>query len=347
MFNASTTRRSLLTSALALPALAVSGTRGFAQAALPLRVSLNAPYDGSNAAFFLAEEKGYYRDAGLAPQFDPSGGSGEAVTRIGSNVYDFGFADLNVLMEFNQKNPGQAGRSVYMLYYRSPLCVAYLAKTPITKPSDLAGRKIGAAAPDGAYRLFPAYVAKTGLVAKDIVWDMVGLQLREAVLSRGDVEAILGFDSTMYFGLQKAGVKAEDIKFLYYSDVGLDLYGNSIVASKKILETNPEAVRKFVAATARGWQDAIANPDAAIAALKKRAELTNVAIETEKLKWLIKNQVVTDESRKSGLGVVSPERLAASIATVAPAYGLPTIPNPSDIFDASYLPEEAIRRLPI
>ena len=72
-----------------------------------------------------------------------------------------------------------------------------------------------------------------------------------------------------------------------------------------------------------------------------------MSIETEKLKWLIKNQIVTDESRKSGLGVVSPERLAASIATVAPAYGLPTIPKPSDIFDASYLPADAIRRLPI
>ena len=54
-----------------------------------LKVSLNAPYDGSNAAFFLAEDKGYYAAEGLKVTFDPSGGSGEAVTRIGSGTYDF------------------------------------------------------------------------------------------------------------------------------------------------------------------------------------------------------------------------------------------------------------------
>ena len=94
-----------------------------ASAQTELKVSLNAPYDGSNAAFFLAEEKGYYAAEGVKPTFDPSGGSGEVATRIGSGTYDFGFGDINVLMEFNAKNPDNAGRAVYMLYYRSPLSV--------------------------------------------------------------------------------------------------------------------------------------------------------------------------------------------------------------------------------
>lgn len=70
-------RRSFLASGLSLPFLPIAGAAR-AQGATPLKVSLNAPYDGSNAAFFLAEEKGYYRDAGLAPQFDPSAGFGRS-----------------------------------------------------------------------------------------------------------------------------------------------------------------------------------------------------------------------------------------------------------------------------
>ena len=95
--------------ALAL-AFAVLGLSGLVAAAparaedVSLKVSLNAPYDGSNAAFFLAADRGYYAAEGLKVQFDPSGGSGEAVTRIGSGTYDFGFGDINVLMEFNAKN---------------------------------------------------------------------------------------------------------------------------------------------------------------------------------------------------------------------------------------------------
>ena len=127
---------------------------------------------------------------------------------------------------------------------------------------------------------------------------MVGLQLREALLSRGDVDAILGFDSTMQFGLQKAGIKADDIRFLYYSDAGLDLYGNAILVSQKMRTENPDAVRRFVAVTARAWQAAIADPDAATAALVKQAPLVNAKLEGDKLLWLIKHQLVTPESRR-------------------------------------------------
>ena len=109
---------------------------------------------------------------------------------------------------------------------------------------------------------------------------MVGLQLREAVLARGDVDAILGFDSTMFFGLQKAGIGPDDIRFLYYSDAGLDLYGNGIMVSQKLRTENPDAVKRFVAVTARAWQAAIADPDAAVAALQKQSPLINAPLET-------------------------------------------------------------------
>ena len=55
----------------------------------------------------------------------------------------------------------------------------------------------------------------------------------------------------MYFNLVRQGIPPTDIKFLYYSDAGLDIYGNAILASKKMLESNPKAVRGFIAATAK------------------------------------------------------------------------------------------------
>ncbi len=99
--------------------LAVAGTP--ARAETDVKITLSAPYDGSNSAFFLADERGYYRANGLKVTLDPSGGSGEAVTRIGSGTYDFGVGDVNVLMEFNAKNPANAGLAVYLMYSRSPL----------------------------------------------------------------------------------------------------------------------------------------------------------------------------------------------------------------------------------
>lgn len=332
----------------AILAIAAAGflSASAARAQDAFKVSLNAPFDGSNAAFFLAEDKGYYAAEGVKVTFDPSGGSGEVATRIGSGTYDFGFGDINVLMEFNAKNPANAGKGVYMLYYRSPLSIASFAKAGIGKPADLNGKKMGGALTDGAFKLFPAYASLASLKPDSIQWHYGDLRLREALLLKGDVDAILGFDSTMYFSLIRQGIAPADIKFLYYSDAGLNIYGNAILASKKVLESNPKAVKGFVAATAKGWRDAVADPAAAIAALKKRSALVDEKLELAKLEWLIKNQLVTDESKADGMGGVRAARFNEALATVSKAFGLPETPKPADVFTAEYLPDASARKLP-
>ena len=344
-------RRTLVAFAVftALAALAYTGVMSTANAQTGLtevKLSLNAPFDGSNAAFFLAQEKGYFAAEGIAVNIDPSGGSGEAVTRIGGGAYDFGFADINVLLEFNAKNPGSAGKAVYMLYYRSPLSIASFAKAGINKPADLVGKKIGGSLTDGAYKLFPVYASLAGIKIDSIKWEYGDLRLREAMLLKGDVDAILGFDSTMYFNLTKQGIKPADIKFQYYSDIGMDQYGNGIVASKKMLETKPNLVKGFVAASAKGWRDAIANPAAAIAALKKQAPLADEKLELEKLLWLIKNQITTPESTADGMGGVRAARLDKSVAVLSKAFDLPGKPTSADVFTNAFLPSMASRKLP-
>ncbi|MAU21209.1 MAG: taurine ABC transporter permease [Martelella sp.] len=336
-------RRAFVGASLAAPFVLRAGG---AAAETTVKFSFAAPFDGSNAAFFLAEQNGWYKEAGLSCQFDAGGGSGEAVSRVGSGVYDGGIADINSMAEFNAKNESAAIRDVYMVYFRSPLCVGTLTKSGIEKPADLEGKTIGAAAPDGAYRLFGAYAKYVDIDPATIKWNMVGLQLREAVLAGGDADAILGFDSTMYFGLMKAGIAPEDIKFLYYSEVGLDLYGNGLILSDAFRTGNPEAAKAFVEASARGWQAAAADPKAAIAALKAKAPLINADLEEQKLLWLIKNQMTTPESKANGLGAVDDARLAKSMDAVAAGFGLPAVPAPADVFDPSFLPPESVRKLP-
>ena len=73
--------------------------------------------------------------------------------------------------------------------------------------------------------------------------------------------------------------------------------------------------------------------------------LANEAIETEKLGWLIKNQLTTEESKADGLGGVRAERFGSSVAMVAKAFALPDV-KPADVFDGSFLPDASIRKLP-
>jgi len=105
-------------------------------------------------------------------------------------------------------------------------------------------------------------------------------------------------------------------------------------------------VKGFVAATARGWKDAIANPAAAIAALKKVAPLADEKLETEKLQWLIKNQIVTAESKADGLGGVRGPRMEKAIDTLSKAFQLPGKVTQADVITVEYLPAADVRKLP-
>lgn len=335
--------RRWLTGAISVIALALSSA---AAAQTAVKFSLNFKPDGSNAAWFLAQEKGYFRDAGLQVTLDASNGTGDVLARLGNNSYDFGFADIGALMEFAARNPQQAPVAVLAIYANSPLSIVALRKSGITGPKDLIGKKLGGPATDGAYRMLPAFAKATGLDTSQVRTENIDIRVRETLLFRGDLDAIAGFDSSIWFNLKAMGVKQEDVVFMRYADQGLDLYGNALMVSRRMLETNPEVVRAFVRATALGWRDALANPAEAIEAVAKRDPLINKAIEIEKLQWLLKNQVRSPLSDREGLGAVNIARMERQIETVSTVFALPVKPAVTAIYDARFLPPAADRRLP-
>lgn len=317
-----------------------------ASAQTAVKFSLNFKPDGSNAAWFLAQERGYFKAAGLDVTLDASNGTGDVLSRLGNNSYDFGFADSSSLIEFAARNPQQAPAAVLMIYSNSPLAIVTLKKSGISKPADLNGRRVAGPVSDGAFRMFPAFAKKAGLDLTKVKIENVDIRVRETVLVRGDVDAVTGFDSTVWFNLKVMGMKQEDVSFIRYADFGLDLYGNALLVSRKLLETQPKVVEGFVKATALGWRDALADPAAAIEALAKRDPLINKAIEIEKLQWLLRNQINSPAARSGGLGTVDATRLSSQIDTVVSAFDLPVKPSAATIYDGRFLPPLADRKLP-
>jgi NitT/TauT family transport system substrate-binding protein len=45
------------------------------------------------------------------------------------------------------------------------------------------------------------------------------------------------------------------------SSYGIDLYADTLFTTEKMLREKPDVVRKFVAATLKGWNEAIARPE--------------------------------------------------------------------------------------
>ncbi|MBP0495720.1 ABC transporter substrate-binding protein [Pararoseomonas indoligenes] len=323
--------------------LAPTVSRTAAAQTTAIRCVLNWSLAGDTAPFFLAADRGYFAEEKLEVTLDTSNGSGDAVTRVASGAYQMGVADVATLVDFAVRQPQVAPRTVMMLFDRSPQAIMAMKRSGITKLSDLPGHVMGVGTSDGASRLFPALLRKNGLDINRIEKKSITPPLREPMLITGQVDAACAYDFTSWFNLKARGVKREDVSILYYADNGLDLYGNSIIAGRPILESNPEAVRRFTRAAAKGWRDAMAEPAAAAAVLKKRSALIDIAIETERVTWIRDNEVRTPYTLQNGIGRIDPQRLRSDIATLVGGFGLSTTPALETIYDDRFLPDIADR----
>lgn len=333
----------------ALAALALAGAAAMAgalpaAAQTPIKFTLDWVFQGPTSPFLVALDKGYYKAEGLDVTMDPGQGSAGAVQRVATGAYDIGFADVNSLIEYNAKNAGKEILCVFMAYDFPPFGVHALKKSGITKPTDLAGKKLGAPVFDASFRLFPAFAKKNGIDAASVQHVNLTPQLREQSLVQGTVDFISGHYFSSILDLKARGVKPEDVVSFNYSDYKMDVYGNGIIVSPA-LAAKPEVVTGFLRATAKAWREVAANPAVGIAAAKKRDPLIDEKLEAERLDMSLRLNVLTSFVKANGMGDVDPARFARSVKDVAEAFGLPSAPEPDKVFTGKFLPPKAERML--
>jgi len=307
----------------------------------PIRFQLDWRFEGPASLFLTPAAKGYYKAANLDVSIDAGNGSGGAVTRVASGVYDMGFADLAALMEFQANNPDAPNKpvAVMVIYNSTPASVMALKKSGIRTPADLSGKKLGAPVFDAGRRAFPIF-AKANPV-NNVQWTSMDPSLRETMLARGDVDAITGFTFTSLLNLEARGVKPEDVVVLPYSAYGVKLYGNVIIASPKLIREHPDAIKAFLAATTHGIKDVLADPAAAIEFVRQRDGIVNVALETRRLNLAIDTAINTPDARAEGFGQLRAPRLALMASQVSDAFNTKTRVNPDAVWNGSFLPSTA------
>jgi NitT/TauT family transport system substrate-binding protein len=315
---------------------------GAAQAqTTPIKFQLDWRFEGPAALFLTPVAKGYFKDEKLDVTVDAGNGSGGAVTRVASGTYDMGFADLASLMEFHANNPEAPNKpvAVMVVYNNTPSSVMSLKKTGIKTPADLNGKKLGAPGFDAGRRAFPIF-AKANDVGS-VQWISMDPPLRETMLARGDVDAITGFTFTSLLNLEARGVKAEDVAILPYSDFGVKLYGNVVIASPKLIKENPAAIKAFLKAFTKGAKDVMANPAAAINDVKARDGILNVPLEIRRLQLAIDTVINSPDARAEGFGQLKGPRLSLMASQVSDAFGTKTRVNPDAVWNGSFLPSAA------
>jgi NitT/TauT family transport system substrate-binding protein len=332
------TIRSLIAMTAAIGFAATLSAPTPAAAQTKLKVVLNWKYQGPQGMFFLADDRGYFKAEGIEVQLDQGNGSGGVPALVANGTYDVGFGDMNALIELAAKKPDDAPVAVYVMYNQPPFTIAVKADGPIKTAKDLEGKSIGGPANDGALKLFPAFCKIAKIDCTTIKLSNMQPNLRENMLMQGQVDGVFGYVNTIRFSAKLAKIDENQIRYIKYSDYGMDLYSNAIIVPKKMAKEHPELVKGFLRALNKGMQDSIKDPDASVAAVAKREPLIKTSLERERFDATFADEMNHPEIKKIGLGSLDEDRLKRSITIMVDALALPRSPAVSEIWDPSFLP---------
>lgn len=311
-----------------------------------IKMSLDWRFEAPSSGFLVALDRGYYKAEGLDVTIDPGNGSVDGINRVASGSYDLATADINSLIRYRDNPSNPAIKAVFMQMNAPAFAITALKKSGITRPKDLEGKLLGAPAADGAYANWPAFVKAAKFDGSKVKIENVGFPVREPMLMQGKVDAITSFAYSSVVALRSNGVAPEDITVMYMRDYGLELYGNALLASPKLMQENPEAIRKFVRATIRGYFDVANDPAYAIATVTKRNPVTTEAAERMRLGLFLNDNYFTREVKANGVGHVDTARMTRAIDQIGETFKFTNKPKVADFYTDAFLPPKAERMVP-
>jgi NitT/TauT family transport system substrate-binding protein len=214
------------------------------------------------APFYVAVEKGYFREQGLELEFDYSFET-DGVALVGAGELSFAVVSgEQVLLARAQEVP-----VVYITAWYQKYPVALVAKSAqsIHTPADLKGKRIGLPGLFGAnYVGLDALLYSAGLSEADVTLDSIGFNQVEALAADRE-QAVSVYAANEPVQLRAQGY---EITELLVSDY-VQLASNGMIANEKTIAENPGLVRQMSAAFLKGLRDTIADPDGAYEISKK------------------------------------------------------------------------------
>jgi ABC-type nitrate/sulfonate/bicarbonate transport system substrate-binding protein len=260
-------------------------------AAQKITVALDWTVNTNHIGLFVARDKGFYQEAGLAVDILPYGETG-AGTLVSNRIADFGIAGAGF---FTQRAAGADLKAVYaVVQAETGRLVFNAARTDINSPRDLDGLTYGGFGSAWENTLISTMIRHDGGKG-EVKTVTLGTSAYEALAS-GSVDFTLEVATWEGVKAELEGVKQRTFR---YADYGVpDEHTTFIVSSDAYLSANPRPAAAFVAATRRGYQFAVDHPDEAAALLiaANKDALTDPALIRASLKMLVNGHFLRSEN---------------------------------------------------
>jgi len=153
---------------------------------------------------------------------------------------------------------------VFNVYANSPQGLYWLKSSGIKTVKDLAGKKIGNPAGDGARTIWPALAKANGIDPNSVTWVNIDANSKLAALKAKSIDATTSFYNIHHIFQRELG---DDMGFVAWKDAGLNTYGNTVIVNGDYLKKNKATVAAFVKVTQKAFAACVAAPNPCVQAL--------------------------------------------------------------------------------
>lgn len=280
----------------ALAALVALGLGVAPAAAQKLTFTLNWVAGGDHAPYFYAQKMDWYKQAGIDIDFETGRGSAASAQKVGAGASQLGLSDMAGVLLFRGKGLDLVG--LMNVYANSPQGLYWLKSNGINTIKDIAGKKIGNPAGDGARTMWPALAKANGIDPNSVTWVNIDANSKLGAVKAKTVDATTSFFNLHHVFARELGA---DMGFLAWKDAGVNLYGNSIIANGAWLKANRDKAEQFVKITQKAFAECTRTPDPCVKALVE----ANGALlyDNELTNWHLVTILMSDDiSRNVALG---------------------------------------------
>ncbi len=303
------------------------------QALEPVALQIQWVTQAQFAGYYLALDKGWYREEGIELDIKPGGPDIVPVDVVASGTATFGttlLADLSAAIEKNTPVI-----SIAQIQQRNGLLLIARKSSGIVHPKDFIGRRVGVWL--GSWEAqFNALLAREKIDANDIKVMSQGWSMTPFL--KGDLEVASAMVYNEYHVVLASGIPQEDLNVIDYADFNLGFPGDVLFTTKDTAAEKPELCRRMVRASLRGWEYAMDHPDEAVEVLLKY-DRSGVQTRSHQLAMM---KEVTELIRAPGrqTGHIENARLGSMVELLLQYGILSSRLDPKDIFTAAFLEEE-------
>jgi NitT/TauT family transport system substrate-binding protein len=277
---------------------------------------LNWVPGGDHVPYYYAKKMGWYKDAGIDLNIEPGKGSAVAVQKVGAGANPIGLADMPNALTLRGKGADTVG--VFNVYANSPQGLYWLKSSGIKSVKDLAGKKIGNPAGDGARTIWPALAKANGMDPNSVTWVNIDANAKLAALKSKSIDATTSFYNIHHIFQRELG---DDMGFVAWKDAGLNTYGNTIIVNGDWLKKNKPVVAAFVKVTQKAFAECVRTPAPCVQALIDANGA--LQLENEATNWKLVQVLMRDKYSESvALGILDDARMAADYDIVKTYLGL-------------------------